>query len=159
MTNLRRRTIGALAAVLVLGTLVSVAPRAGAATPKPVVSYTYDADGRLATVTSSAGTATYHYDKVGNLTSVTRSTGPSRRNGDKNGPTPSPQPVVTAVAPTYARYGQQITVTGHGFSAESSKDSVRIGSLFAPVVSASPGALTVTAPPGSGGRVVVQTTG
>ena len=159
MTNLRRLVIGALAAVLLFGTLVSVAPADGAATPKPVVSYTYDADGRLATVTSSAGAATYHYDNVGNLSSVTRTPGSTPRSGGAKGPVPSPSPVVTAVSPVHARYGQLITVTGRGFSAKRSEDTVRIGSLFAPVVSASPGSLIVTAPPGSGGRIVVQTPG
>ena len=159
MTNFRRRTIGALAAVLVLGTLVSVAPRAGAATPKPVVSYTYDADGRLATVTSSAGTATYHYDKVGNLTSVTRSTGPSRRNGDKNGPPRHPSPSLRLLPPPTPVTASRSP--SPGTASAPSPPRTACGSGRSSLRSSRPRPAPSPSPrrPGSGGRVVVQTPG
>jgi len=33
-------------------------------------TYTYDADGRLSSITTAAGTRYYHYDPAGNITSI-----------------------------------------------------------------------------------------
>ena len=69
-----RRWGGALIAIMV-ATAVIVIPATQSAyakksKPSPPVSYTYTADGQLATVTSRKKTAYYTYDAAGNLLSI-----------------------------------------------------------------------------------------
>jgi RHS repeat-associated protein len=144
---------------------------AARAASAPADSYTYDADGRLATVTDAAGTvATYHYDAVGNVTSITRTAGPKVPAASRGAVSPGAggraagrarpaRPQIAAAGPTSVRAGQRVTITGHGFSPRPALDVVKVGSLLARVVAASPSRLTVAAPPGSGGAVTVHTPG
>lgn len=157
--RLRRRglTAGILATATVLlvqAVAVPVSP-AGAATP--AVSYTYDASGRLATVTTAAGTATYHYDAVGNVTSITRSA-PAPAGSAAVRPTRA-APRISSASPAAVRVGKPVTITGSGFGRTAATDVVRVGALMARVLSAAPSRLVVAAPPGSGGRVAVHTLG
>jgi RHS repeat-associated protein len=120
----------------------------------PAVSYTYDASGRLATVTTAAGTATYTYDAEGNVVSIGKgAAAPAVPHSSA-----AARPVVTAVRPAAAPPGASITITGRGFSA-ANKDIVHVGGLAAQVVQASATRLRVIAPPGTGGTVVVTTPG
>ncbi|HEY3732402.1 MAG TPA: RHS repeat-associated core domain-containing protein [Streptosporangiaceae bacterium] len=122
------------------------------------VSYTYDASGRLATVTTAAGTATYNYDAEGNLLSITQAGG-GPRHGTAAGRTAAPTPVITSARPAVVASGKTIVISGRGFSATAVKDVVRVGDLLAHVTAASATELKVSAPPGTGGDVRVITPG
>jgi RHS repeat-associated protein len=130
-------------------------PAASAATA--AVTYTYDAAGRLATETTSAGTATYHYDAEGNLLSISDS--PRPHNGIAASPMRPAKPVITSARPAKVAEGKDITIEGSGFSATTGRDDVRIGPLLAQVVRASATRLVVAAPPDTGGLVHVTTPG
>lgn len=144
---------------------VSAGPAARPATA-PAASYTYDADGRLATVTDAAGTAaTYHYDAAGNVTSITRTAGPVPRSAGRPAGNRRADrahltaPRIASAGPAVVRAGQRVTISGSGFSPRPAMDVVKIGSLLARVVAATRSQLTVAAPPGSGGAVTVHTPG
>jgi RHS repeat-associated protein len=158
-TTLRRRglTAGILAtatALLAQAVAVPVSP-AGAATP--AISYTYDGSGRLATVTTAAGTATYHYDAVGNVTSITRSAPAPGRSPAVRPAQATPR--IGSVTPKTVRVGRPVTISGSGFGRRAAEDVVRVGPLMARVLSATDSRLVIAAPPGSGGRVIVHTPG
>jgi RHS repeat-associated protein len=122
-------------------------------------TYTYDADGRLATVTNSSGqVAAYHYDKVGNVTSITLGTTASAAHPTAR-PAKAAKPSIHGVTPTRAPVGGTITITGSGFSPRATFDIVKVGTLMATVERATASELTVAAPPGAGGRVTVETPG
>jgi IPT/TIG domain/NHL repeat len=76
-------------------------------------------------------------------------------------PTPAPTPVtVTAVSPDTAAYSTVLTITGTGFSATASGDSVYINGVSAGVQQASTTQLVVSVPKGAGTgpvKVVVGT--
>jgi RHS repeat-associated protein len=149
-----------LAPLVALATLLAACTGlAQAATP---VSYSYDAAGRLASVTDGAGqTATYHYDRDGNVLSVTHS-GPARRGLGRR-TTPAGEwldaPHIRAAGPARVASGGTVVIAGHGFSTNPNADIVRVGALIAPVRQATADRLVVTAPPGSGGAVTVTTPG
>jgi RHS repeat-associated protein len=142
--------------VALAANLLTALPAAHAATAPPV-SYTYDASGRLASVTTATGTATYHYDAEGNLLSISRSTAGPRTGAPRHAAAPAPK--ITSARPAVVVPGKTITIEGSGFSVTAVKNLVRVGSLMAPVTKASATRLTVNAPPGTGGRVVVTTPG
>jgi RHS repeat-associated protein len=125
------------------------------------VKYTYDAAGRLASVTDAAGErATYKYDAEGNLTSITHSAASARSGPTVTARPPGqPAPTIESVTPIAQSSGGLVTIEGQGFSASASADVVRIGNLFAPVRHASSDRLVVTAPPNTGGTVTVLTPG
>jgi YD repeat-containing protein len=131
-----------------------VTPASAAAAP---VSFTYDAAGRLASVTTAAGTANYQYDAEGNLLSITSPAAPSHAVRSPGAATPAPS--ISSAGPPVAAPGKKITITGHGFATAKVKDVVRIGALAAPVTTASASRLVVIAPPGNGGAVAVTTPG
>jgi YD repeat-containing protein len=128
---------------------------AGAAT-SPVISYSYDADGRLLTVTNAAGqTSAYSYDAAGNITGVSQPTAGIRKPASparSTGPAPELGPL-----PISARAGSVLILPGRHFSPDRSLDKVSIGRLIAPVLRASASSLAVRVPPGSGGTVAVLT--
>jgi RHS repeat-associated protein len=150
----------AFAAVCLVSQVIEPVAAAHAAS-NPAASYTYDADGRLATVTAAAGNvATYSYDAVGNVKSVTVTPAGARQSTALKAHTRRlGRPEVTSVSQGSARVGQRVTITGSGFSPQRAADVVRIGSLLATVVAASSSRLTIAAPPGSGGQVSVRTPG
>jgi RHS repeat-associated protein len=162
----RRFRLGRSTAVVlasVAGVLIQVAGApvspAEAVTPNasPTVAYTYDAAGRLATITTATGTATYHYDAVGNVTAITRSAAGPDSSAATRGAQAAPR--ISSVSPATVRVGQTATITGSGFGHKADADVVRIGALMAAVLSVSPSRLRVAAPPGTGGAVTVHTPG
>jgi RHS repeat-associated protein len=157
-TRRRRRVVlGAVTAAALVAAL-SLAPANGAAAATATVSYTYDAAGRLATVTQTGGqTATYHYDAAGNVTSVTYGSSAALRL--PGAPRRAPGPTISGVKPATTKPGGVIVIYGRGFSPRGNGDAVRVGALFAPVRQASASRLVVTAPPGTGGTVTVTTRG
>ena len=121
----------------------------------PAASYTYDADGRLSTVTTSAGTATYHYDAVGNLLSITRSGGAARAAAPSTAPRAA-KPTITSVSPLRTKPGATISVHGSGFSAVAADNQVRLGALLMQVTRASATSLTALVPPAApSGRISI----
>ena len=151
-----RSGIAVVAGVALLGPMIA---NTAAAASTPTVSYTYDASGRLASVTTAAGTATYHYDAEGNLLSITDSAaGRVSKAASPRRPAARP-PAIASAGPAVLAPGKTITIYGHGFSATASEDLVHIGALFARVDEATATALQVTAPPGTGGVVHVTTPG
>ncbi len=160
---LRRRLRKARSGIAVVAGVALLSPAfvstATAAAATPAVSYTYDASGRLASVTTAAGTATYSYDAEGNLLSITHSAdGSVSRAGFPRRPA-TPAPAIASAGPSFLTPGKTITIHGRGFSATADKDLVHIGALFARVIKATTTALQVTAPPGTGGPVRVTTPG
>ena len=101
-----------------------------------VISYTYDARGRLVGVSDGLGnTATYQYDAVGNLLSIGRNS--------------SSQTSILAFSPTSGPVGTTVTISGTAFSTDSSQDSVSFNGTAATVTSASSTQLVVTVPSGA----------
>lgn len=170
-----------IAAQPAAATAAAAAGRARPNTTTPAVSYTYNAAGELATVTTAGGIRTYHYDAEGNVLSVSAATGgarpyaaqpaaakpsaarPNNARSASAGPGPvvtgrsAAVPVITAARPAVAKPGQPVTITGRGFSAAAPVDIVHIGRLAARVTRASATRLQVAAPPGTGGTVRVTT--
>jgi RHS repeat-associated protein len=136
--------------------LVLVLPAASAASPKPAaaaappVSYTYDSLGRLATVSTSTGSATYHYDADGNLLSISR-TGTAAPSTGRRAARPVP-PSISSISPTSAPSragGTDVTIRGGRFSPHRLDDTVRIGGLNAIVVRATATVLVARVPYGA----------
>lgn len=156
---LRQVLILAIALVLVGSLVARLSTSASAATPK--VSYTYDADGRLASVTNAAGdTATYTYDAEGNITAITRTTaskpkGKSDKSVESKAVVASPR--ISSVAPRRTHWGRTVEVKGSGFTVKPSSDLVRIGQLQATVLHSTRKELVVAVPPDGGGSVRVRT--
>ena len=109
------------------------------------IRYTYDELGRVVGVTDGAGnTARYRYDAVGNILSITRSA--------------STTVSITEFTPNRGAVGSQVVVTGTGFSATPSVNTVTIAGAQATVVSATTSTLTVVVPAGiTSGPVAVTT--
>jgi RHS repeat-associated protein len=157
---LRRRWHTVRSGVVVVAGVALLSPMiakpAAAAASTPAVSYTYDASGRLASVTTAAGTATYHYDAEGNLLSISSPVAAPRRGAARSR---NAAPALASAQPPVVTPGTTITITGRGFSTAADKDLVHVGALFARVTKASATRLEVTAPPGTGGVVRVTTPG
>ncbi|QEE28001.1 hypothetical protein FTW19_08330 [Terriglobus albidus] len=101
-----------------------------------VISYAYDASGRLISVSDSqSDTATYQYDAVGNLLSIGRQS--------------SSQTAIIQLAPSSGPVGTAVTITGTGFSATPSQNSVAFNGTSATVTSASATQLIVSVPTGA----------
>ncbi|MHA3701281.1 RHS repeat-associated core domain-containing protein [Jatrophihabitans sp. YIM 134969] len=151
-------SVAGLVALTCAGSLAGWTP-AATAVPAAGVSYTYDAEGRLATVADGTGQlATYRYDRAGNVLSVTRSVAPARPAATAAGARPAgTAPAVSAVSPAHVGVGAQITISGRGFDPTPAANIVHVGDLLAPVTSAASHTLVVTAPPGAGGQVSVRT--
>lgn len=103
---------------------------------QPVITYSYDALGRLVGVASpSQGAAAYSYDPVGNILSISV--------------VGTNQVSVLSFAPTTGPVGTVVTISGSAFSAAPSQDTVTIGGAAATVMSATTTQLVVTVPPGA----------
>ncbi|GIH02808.1 hypothetical protein Rhe02_08750 [Rhizocola hellebori] len=109
------------------------------------IRYAYDDAARLVGVTDPAGdTAAYAYDAAGNLTSINRY--------------PSSQVSVLSLTPSRGSVGIEVVVSGTGFSATASDNTVTFAGTAAAIVSASPTQLVVTVPAGAAsGTVAVAT--
>ena len=98
-------------------------------------SYTYDQVGRVIAVTDSAGnTVEYDYDAVGNIIAIKR-------------PGASSVSIID-FTPHTGTNGTGVTITGTGFSATASANTVKFNGLGATVSSATSNKLVVTAPIG-----------
>src|SRR5215831_13176621 len=95
------------------------------------ISYLYDAAGRLiAVVVPGTGTAVYAYDAVGNLLSITRYAATAV--------------LIVDFSPGQGPVGTTVTISGVGFSATPSQNTVRFNGTQATVSAASATQLTVT---------------
>lgn len=100
------------------------------------ISYVYDEAGRLIQVTDAIGdSAFYYYDAVGNVISIARV-------------------LVSTVAirdfrPSEAALGASVTITGSGFSATPSQNTVTFNGTAATVSTASANTLVVVVPSGA----------
>src|SRR5258706_1754713 len=101
--------------VTVTGTSGALNHNAGVSLPAvvpPPINYTYDAVGRLTSVTDQLGnSAIYSYDAVGNLLSISRQS-------------PS-QVTISAFSPGSGIVGSSVTILGSGFSSTLSQNSVQ----------------------------------
>ncbi len=113
--------------------------------PGPV-RYSYDAAGRLASVTErSQGGARYRWDAVGNLLEVSRWS-------------PS-QLAVAGFNPARGPVGSEVTLTGTGFAPSATENTVKFGSVEADVTAAERDSLTVEVPAGAETSTVSVETG
>ena len=104
--------------------------------PESVITYAYDAHGRLVGASDSLGnTANYQYDAVGNLLSI--------------GENPSSQISIISFWPTSGNVGASVTIDGTAFSADANQDAVSFNGTAATVTSASSTQLIVTVPSGA----------
>src|SRR5579862_7710882 len=101
-----------------------------------VITYTYDAHGRLAGASDSLGnTATYQYDAVGNLLSINQGS--------------SSQMSIIQISPTQGPIGTTVTISGTAFSSNPAQDAVSFNGTAATVTSATTTQLVVTVPSGA----------
>jgi len=97
------------------------------------ISYVYDALGRLVGVIDPASdTAVYRYDAVGNLLSIDRYSSQSVS--------------IIDFTPDRGANGTTVTISGTGFSATASENSVTFNSVAAAVMSATPTEIVTTVP-------------
>ncbi|MHB1950555.1 MAG: IPT/TIG domain-containing protein [Acidiferrobacteraceae bacterium] len=109
-------------------------------------SYTYDADGRLTTVTAPSGGSTqYTYDALGNILSIQS--------------VPSGQLALLSFTPGQGTVGTRVTLTGNGFSTTLSSNAVTFNGIAATVLSASSTQLVVTVPSGASTGPISVTVG
>lgn len=126
------RSVRAYETLLILLTLAAIffgilAPPASATT------YQYDPNGRLQSVTNSAGdTAHYVYDVRGNLVRIER--------------TASTQLAITSFSPNNGVPGIQVVINGSGFGATTGTNTVAFNGVNAAVLSASATQLLVQVP-------------
>jgi YD repeat-containing protein len=100
------------------------------------VQYVYDELGRLiAVIDANGNAAVYNYDAVGNILSIGRYT--------------SSQVAIFGLTPTQGPVGTTVTISGTGFSATVSNNTVSFNGVTANVVSATPNQLVATVPPGA----------
>ena len=158
----RRLATRLLLGIVVMFGLLTVCAQQPAWAANPVATYTYDADGRLATVENASGQiATYQYDEVGNVVAITRSTAAKTADAlHATIATFAPRggaPTIRAISRRRVRGGRHFTITGSGFAPDAEADIVRVGPLLATVLTASRNRLVVAAPPDQGGAVTVTT--
>src|SRR5262249_52661843 len=121
--------------VLVLCLLLAASVASALQTNGPV-QYVYDELGRLVAVIDANGNAAvYNYDAVGNILSIARYT--------------SSQVAVSSFTPKLGPVGTPVTISGTGFSATASQNTVSFNGVTANVTSATPNQLIVTVPTGA----------
>src|SRR5258708_4969274 len=99
----------------------------------PPLTYTYDAVGRLTSVTDQLGnSAIYSYDAVGNLLSISRPT--------------QNQVTIAAFSPQSGPVGTTVTILGSGFSSTLTQNNVQFNGVSATVLSAQNTLLTAVVP-------------
>jgi YD repeat-containing protein len=109
------------------------------------VQYVYDQLGRLVGVIDTSGNAAaYSYDAVGNLLAINRYT--------------ASQTSVLGFTPTNGPVGTTVTITGTGYSATSSQDTVSFNGTSASITSASVNQIVATVPTGAATGPISVTT-
>jgi len=143
LRTLSRISIPILVSLVLVGWLVGPPTSARA----QGISYLYDAAGRLiAVVVPGTGTAVYAYDPVGNLLSITRYAATAV--------------LIVDFSPGQGPVGSTVTISGVGFGATASQNTVRFNGTQATVSAATATQLTVTVPTGATtGPINVTTTG
>ena len=102
----------------------------------PPIAYTYDAVGRLTSVTDQSGnSAIYTYDAVGNLLSISRQA--------------ANQVTVAAFSPSSGYPGTVVTILGSGFSSTPAQNTVQFNGTAATVTSSSNTLIKVIVPSAS----------
>lgn len=147
--GLRAQTLRALYRVwaIVMGLLpVVLVSTASIAWADTTYTFGYDDADRLVQMQSTAASATYGYDVAGNLISATA---------------PGASSVaISAFSPATAAAGANVTLTGLGFSATPSSNTVKFNGVAASVVSASATSLVVVVPAGAtSGAITVTVAG
>jgi trimeric autotransporter adhesin len=137
-TTLTSRVPGSLCAALLFAAVVPA---------HADVQYVYDAAGRVVQVIAADGTsAQYEYDAAGNITAIKRLS--------------AGQLAITAFTPSSGPIGTAVTISGSGFSATASQNTVQFNGTTAVVTVASANQLTVNVPAGaSTGTIAVTTPG
>src|SRR3984957_20556152 len=116
---------------------------------QPVITYQYDAAGRLVAVVNSNGnTAAYNYDAAGNISSIAQNV--------------ATKVTITDFIPNNGPIGTTVTIYGTGFSTTASQNTVKFNGTTATVTSstntqivtkvptgATTGTISVTSPGGS----------
>jgi YD repeat-containing protein len=109
------------------------------------VQYVYDALGRLVgAIDANQNAAVYNYDAVGNILSITRYT--------------PGQVSVISFTPGQGPVGASVTISGTGFSATASQNTVQFNGVAATVSSASANQLVATVPAGATSGPISVTT-
>jgi YD repeat-containing protein len=126
------RTISALIIGLVIALCV---PLAGAQQPN-TTRFTYDANGRLQSVTYPNGdVVTYSYDAAGNITSIGRQH--------------IAPPTITGFNPTIGTPGTAVTITGTSFDSTPSNNQASFNGFTAAVSASTATTLTTAVPSGA----------
>jgi len=117
-----------------------------AAPANNIISYMYDELGRLVGVVDPAGeSATYTYDAVGNLLSISRQS--------------STVVSIIEFTPKSGPIGTPVTISGTGFSAVASENTVTFNGVAATVASATATQIVATVPAGAtSGPIAVSNT-
>lgn len=103
---------------------------------QPVITYAYDADGRLVGVANSLSTAAnYNYDAVGNILSISQHA--------------SSQISITEFLPAQGPVGTTVTIYGTGFSTTASQNTVTFNGTTATVTSSTSTQIVTTVPTGA----------
>src|SRR5579863_4650464 len=125
------------------------------------IKYTYDAAGRLISVTDpNNGSATYAYDAVGNLLSISRTNAASSTGSADSPFSPGPlrSPALSLFTPESGKSGTHITLQGANFSPILDEDTVKVGGLDAQVISARSTQIVAIVPPGAQSGTISVTT-
>jgi YD repeat-containing protein len=134
------------AGVAVTESSVTTANFSLATTSTPTVRYVYDELSRLTAVVDTSGdTARYVYDAVGNVTSIVRHS--------------SSGLALLEFSPNRGPVGTVVTLTGSGFSAAPSENTVTFGGTPATVSGSTPTSIQVTVPAGASTGVIGVTVG
>jgi YD repeat-containing protein len=101
----------------------------------PPITYTYDAAGRLTSVTDQWGnSAIYSYDAVGNLLSIARPINP---------------PIISTFSPTSGVTGTSVVIQGAGYSSTPAQNTVKFNGVTATVTSSTATQIVTTVPVGA----------
>ncbi|WP_414450022.1 IPT/TIG domain-containing protein [Burkholderia sp. 22PA0099] len=141
MSGVLLRVVALMFAVLAYSSIFSLPSQAA-------VQFAYDLSGRLVQATDDNGAAVqYQYDAAGNLLGVQQVSSGSI--------------AITTFAPITGPVGTLVTISGAGFDATASNNSVTIGGVSSQVVSATNSQLVVSVPAGAvtGPIVVSDSTG
>src|SRR5215470_12374094 len=164
LRTLSRISIPILVSLVLVGWLAGPPPSACA----QGISYLYDAAGRLiGVVVPGTGTAVYAYDAVGNLLSVTRYAATAVLIVDFS---PGQGPVGTTVTISGVGFsatasqntvrfnGTPVTVNGTNFEVRPTDNRLRFNLMQAPIATATPSVVSATVPGGgTSGRLTVST--